>query len=128
MANPNGRPSGYKPEYCDIAIDFLAKGKGFIQLATHLRVAKSTLQKWEKEHDDLSAAIEMGMTFSESKWMDDGEENIANKDYSVRMYELQMMNRFGWKRKIEEKNNQNINLNVTEKQKNDDIRNEFKEP
>lgn len=105
-----GRPTDYKEEYCEIALNFLKLGKSRTQLASHLDVAKSTVQLWEKIHKDFSAAIKLGLTHAEARWMDKGEENLDTKHFSCRMYELQMMNRFGWSRKMEQ------NLNEEKKQ------------
>jgi hypothetical protein len=107
---PGGRPTKYSPEVCQIAIDFLENasgitGKSRIQLCRHLRIAKSTMQLWEKTYPEFSAAIEQGLTYSEARWEDLAEENLSNKDFSCRMYELQVMNRFGWARKIQNENN-----------------------
>ena len=108
-----GRPSDYTPDVCEIAVEFLKLGKSRAQLASKLDIAKSVMQRWERNNPDFKAAIELGLTHAESKWMDKGEENIDNKNFSVRMYELQMMNRFGWMRKIEERQDVNNNSTIT---------------
>ena len=106
MAHPGGRPTDYDPAFCDIAIEFLRKGKSRIQLCEKLDIAKSTMQLWEKIHPEFSAALEKGITFSESKWHTRGESNLKNNKYNTKMYELQMRNRYGWdKQKSNEPDN-----------------------
>lgn len=112
-----GRPTKYDPAFCEIAKTFLegrenGKGKSKIQLCRHLRIAKSTMQLWEKIHPAFSVAIEEGLTYAEARWHDLAEENIDNKDFSCRMYELQMMNRYGWSRKVE----QNIDASLKQEE------------
>lgn len=98
-----GRPTDYKPEFCQIAIEFLDQGKSKIQLCRHLRIAKSTLFEWEQKYPEFSTAINKGISYSESVWMDWGQDNLTNKDFNSRLYELNMMNRFSWMRKNEGK-------------------------
>lgn len=100
-----GRPTDYDPEFCQVAIEFLDEGKSRIQLCRLLRISKSTMWEWEQKYPEFSNAIEHGITYSEAVWHDKGEEHLCNKDFQTRLYELNMMNRFGWKRKHEEKSN-----------------------
>jgi transposase len=102
MKHPGGRPTDYKPEYCEEAIELLDKGKSKIQLCRHFRIAKSTLQQWEQNHPEFSAAINEGVGYSEAVWMDKGEDNLCNRDFNSRLWELNMMNRFGWMKRTDQ--------------------------
>ena len=52
-----GRPSSFKEEYCDIAIDFMSKGFSQTALAGHLSISKDTLFEWIKLHPNFADAI-----------------------------------------------------------------------
>lgn len=116
-----GRPTDYKPEFCELAIEYLRKGKSRTQLCSKLDIAKSTLQLWEKIHSDFSAAIERGLAHSEAKWELRGERNLKNNKYNTKMYELQVRNRFGWN------TNQSHNIVISEGKEKSDIDNARKQ-
>ncbi len=98
-----GRPTLYNPEYCEQAVELLDQGKSRIELCRHFRVAKSTLQEWEANHPEFSAALNRGTDYSEAVWTQMGHQNLTNKDFNSRLYEINMMNRFGWMKKAQEK-------------------------
>lgn len=98
------RPTDYRPEYCEKVSLMLDQGKSIAEICRFLRVAKSTLQLWEEKHPEFSAAMEHGRTYSEGFWINLGFENICNKEFNTKIYELNMHNRFGWNKKTENQN------------------------
>ena len=52
-----GRPTDYRPEYCDEVVSFMADGKHVIEFAAHVGVAKSTVYKWAEELPEFSDAL-----------------------------------------------------------------------
>lgn len=68
MTKATGRPSSYKPEYCEQAEDFLAKGYSVAALAGHLSVVKSTIYEWMKSHEDFSNAVKRGQSKAVLFW------------------------------------------------------------
>jgi len=114
MTHPGGRPTDYKPEYCQEAIDLLDKGKSKIQLCRHFRIDRSTLTEWEKVHPEFSSAINRGVGYSEAVWMDKGEDNLENKNFNSRLWELNMMNRFGWMKRTDQNNKHSGDIGIHE--------------
>jgi hypothetical protein len=55
-----GRPSLYRPEYCDVAIEIMSKGHSITGLAGHLRVSHETIYQWIGSHADFAEAIKVG--------------------------------------------------------------------
>lgn len=56
-----GRPSLYKPEYCQQLIDHMAKGGSFWSFAADVDVCFDTLSEWCKVHPEFSEAKSVGM-------------------------------------------------------------------
>ena len=63
-----GRPSGYKPEFCDIAVEFLKDGYSVTALAGHLHCARSSVFKWAEENEAFSDALKTGQALAALWW------------------------------------------------------------
>lgn len=51
-----GRPTTYKPEYCETVIELGKKGYSRVEIAEALDVHRDTLQEWAKVHPEFSVA------------------------------------------------------------------------
>lgn len=71
---PAGRPTDYKPEYCERVVELGRKGFSRVQIAAELDVAKSTIQEWEKVHPEFSASMTRAMTLSQAWWEQKGQD------------------------------------------------------
>lgn len=109
---PAGRPCVYKPEYCEQVFELLKKGKARAQICHHLGIDRATLAEWAEKFPLFSRAIAKGIESAENWWIELGLENIDNKTFNSRIYELNMMNRFGWNKK----NEMSGNLTITHEQ------------
>lgn len=58
--NERGRPSKYKPEYCDRLIAHMGKPASFESFASQVDVDRDTLYEWRKVHKDFSDAHKKG--------------------------------------------------------------------
>lgn len=128
MAHAGGRPTDYRPEYCQLAIDYLDEGRSKAELARYLRIARSTLDEWAKNHSEFSEAINRAVEYSEAVWIEIGRENLGNKNFNSRLYELNMKNRFGWSDKKEIKQESTMKVSLSkESQEVLDLLNEHSE-
>ena len=107
----NGRPSKFEDSFCDIAIDYLRKGKSITQLAREIGVSKSTVYLWAEQHETFSDALQQGRELSQAFWEDELVDMMYNKDVNSPLVKLYFANRFGWSDKAETKNE---NANVKE--------------
>ena len=48
-----GRPTLYRPEYCQRAIEFMGQGYSVTALAGHLGVSKNAMYEWIRAHSRL---------------------------------------------------------------------------
>lgn len=55
-----GRPTLYRPEYCQRAIDFMRQGYSVTALAGHLGVSKNAIYEWMAAHRDFGDAVNIG--------------------------------------------------------------------
>lgn len=94
-----GRPSKYKAEYCDQAIEFMADGKSVTALAGYLGVARSTVFKWAEENEQFSDALKTGQAKAALWW-----ENLlchvattGEGNASAAIFGVKNRNREDWK-------------------------------
>lgn len=89
-----GRPTKYKPEYCDKAIELGKRGKSFTYIAAELDIHKDTLYEWIKNYPDFSDAMTKSRYHSQKWWEDMGQENLKAKTFQSAIYNKQMACRF----------------------------------
>lgn len=58
---PAGRPSEYKPEYCEQIIEHMAKGNSFWSFAAEVDVSFETLSNWCAAHPEFLEAKKVGL-------------------------------------------------------------------
>ena len=127
--NPVGRPSKYKPEYCDMMLEYFSveptemrreaevkendktikvtyKGGGvdfpsFERFAHNIGVHFDTLHEWKKHHPDFSDAYARCKTLQEDIW----RVNALNGNYSSQFSIFLGKNIYGYKDKSEVEQN-----------------------
>lgn len=95
---PGGRPTSYKPEYNQFAIEHFKKGKTVVQLAAHFEVARTTIYQWAEDNPEFYDTLRKGAALAQSYW-----ENVSHakslgsketKDASERGIEFILKTRF----------------------------------
>jgi hypothetical protein len=105
-----GRPTDYKPEYCDIVRNLMKEGASKVEIALELDICVQTLDNWMDKNPEFFKAFKEAIDFSEGWWCKEGRINLGNKNFNSRLWEINMMNRFGWMKKAA--NNEESNLNM----------------
>jgi len=93
---PAGRPTKYKPEYCQKVEDLMYEGASIEEVAWTLRISKQTLYDWKEAHPEFLDAIKTGVENSKGWWKFQGRSNLKDKDFSSTLWYMNMKNRFGW--------------------------------
>mgnify|MGYP000976704067 CR=1 FL=1 len=103
---PGGRPTEYKPEYCEKLIEHMADGLSYESFAGKLRVCRDTLYNWEKLFPEFSYSKKVGKEASLLKWETIGLDAVEGRieKFSAPTYIFTMKNRFEWKDKTETEN------------------------
>lgn len=66
---PAGRPTDYRPEYCEQVVKYMQDGAHVIEFAAHIGVAKSTVYKWAEDYSEFSDALKIANTKSTAAWL-----------------------------------------------------------
>ena len=106
MANPVGRPTKYKPEYCAEVDNYLATtGNGqqhmpkIESFAIRLGVNKDTLYEWAKIHKEFSDALGKILLYQGERLIDDGI--YGGKEVNATIVKLLLQNNHGMKERTD---------------------------
>lgn len=105
-----GRPTKYKPEYCQKLIDIMSEGFSYEAAAAKIGVNKTTLYEWEKHFEEFSNAKEQAFEMNRVFWESAGIEGLWNekdeRQLNNTVWVFNMKNRFGWRDKVEHSGDQ----------------------
>lgn len=63
-----GRPTKYKPQYCQMLIDHMSTGKAFESFAASVDTSIRVTYEWRDQHPDFQQAYERGQAKSMAVW------------------------------------------------------------
>lgn len=66
-AGAGGRPTSYKPEYCELAYNYCLLGATDVQLASFFDVAESTIHKWKHDFPEFSESLKRGKAEADAR-------------------------------------------------------------
>jgi hypothetical protein len=101
-----GRPTKYKPEYCEALIDHMAEGYTFESFGGVVGVCKDTLYEWIRTHSAFSYAQKVARTkqllANEKLLKDIAKGKVRNANVTAQIFI--MKNCHNWKDRIEQTN------------------------
>lgn len=71
-----GRPSDYRPEYCDRVIELGRLGMSLVEMAADIGVGRTTLERWCDAHEEFRCALDDARDFSQAWWESQGRVNL----------------------------------------------------
>lgn len=111
MAHPGGRPTDYRPEYCEMLVKHMAEGLSFESFAGVIGATKKTLYNWSDANPEFLHAKETGTEKCRVFWEKLGRDYVVNRSIAgaestslnTGVYVFNMKNRFPeeWKDKKE---------------------------
>jgi transposase-like protein len=102
--HPGGRPSIYRPEFCEQAIEYLKTGASIEELGLELDVGYSTIYQWMHEHEEFAEAIKQGREYSKGWWLKNGRSELHSNTFNSTLWYMNMKNRWDWSDKKEVNN------------------------
>ncbi len=89
-----GRPTSYRPEYCERVIELGKLGKSLVQIASELDSTKQTLFNWCNDNPDFFDAMEKSRAHSQNYWESIGHDGMLNKSIDASIWSRSMGARF----------------------------------
>jgi len=97
-SNPEGRPSGYKPEYCELIVKHMGEGNSIISFSFLVDAHVDTIYNWCKKHDEFFSAFKRAKA-AEQLWYEKTGKNAMNGEianFNSAVYIFHMKNKFQW--------------------------------
>jgi hypothetical protein len=94
LHEPMGRPTTYKPEYCQMLIEHMKKGFSFKSFAADVDCHYDTLYAWKEAHPDFSEAKKIGEAKSLKHWEQIGQMMVLGQLKTIKS-ERPMLNANG---------------------------------
>lgn len=63
-----GRPTDYRPEYCEMIIKHMEDGSSVSSFAASINVARSTITQWAGVHPEFMAALQVAKAKCAAWW------------------------------------------------------------
>lgn len=89
-----GRPSEYRPEFCEQVLDLGRQGKSVVQMACHFDVVKQTLFNWTDAHPDFLDAFTRAKQLSQDWWETKGQGGLEGSGFNASLWSRSMAARF----------------------------------
>lgn len=115
-----GRPTKYKPEYCEMLIEHMSQGYSYETFGAVVDCSKQTVYDWEEHFPEFVDAKKRAFTKCQQFWEKLGIDNIisrSSREYgsetlNTGVWVFNMKNRFKWTDRVEviEKEEQPIKL------------------
>jgi hypothetical protein len=103
MSNPVGRPTKYKPEYCQAVVEHMSEGASLTSFAASIDVSRSTITEWAENHPEFSAAATRGKAKCAAWWERVARNNAMTGEgnATLTVFGLSNMAADDWKQKQE---------------------------
>lgn len=91
---PVGRPSLYRPEYCEQVIELGREGHSFTAIAALLDVDKATMLGWVSTHAEFSTALTRAKQLEQLWWEEVGRRSLFADKFQSVVWKTSMAARF----------------------------------
>jgi transposase len=95
--HPGGRPSEYKPEYCQRVIDYMAQGYSLSAFAGSIRKSRETIYGWITTYPDFSHAVEVARAARLVPWEQKLRTSEKSGEVAATIFALKNTNAEEWR-------------------------------
>lgn len=92
-----GRPTDYKPEYCEMLVEHMKGGLSFEAFGAKVDCAEQTLYNWRDAHPEFMESYKKGLAYSLEHWEEMGHDMVLAGQGNSAVWIFNMKNRFKWK-------------------------------
>lgn len=93
-----GRPTKYRPEFCDAVLEVMGRGLSIEAVCGKLRVARSTFDEWRQRHEELAEAVAIGVAMRTAMLEEELlDKTIPGPQVTARIFALKNAAPHEWK-------------------------------
>ena len=103
VKRPVGRPSKYRPEYCDMVVEHMSEGASLTSFAAEIDVSRETISEWSRVHPEFSVSVKKGKAKCAAWWERLGRTGAMGGDVNPTLviFGLKNMSPEDWRDKQE---------------------------
>ena len=91
---PVGRPTEYKPEYCEVVVEKQAQGWSLAEFAAHVGVSRPTVDNWGAAYPEFLEALSRAKAAEQSWWERAGREGMFADKFNAAVWKKSVEARF----------------------------------
>lgn len=89
-----GRPTTYKPSYCDRVIALGREGKSQCEIAEAIGVARTTMRGWAEQNPAFAEALKRAKDFEQAWWERTAREGLRDHAFNAALWSRSVSARF----------------------------------
>jgi transposase len=105
---PVGRPTKYRPEFCERVIEMGKYGASKHEMAAKLDIHYDNFKEWQEKHPEFHVAVKQSLYYSQAWWEENGRTATFGgcDGFNATSYIFNMKNRFkeDWRDRVETDN------------------------
>ena len=91
---PMGRPTKYRPEFCEEVIELARGGRSLVEIAVALGVGKASLYDWSEKHPEFSTALAHARDVSQAWWEEQARMGLTLPGFNASLWAKIAFSRF----------------------------------
>ena len=88
--HPGGRPTKYRPEYCETVIEVGSRGGWLCEMAEACDVVRSQMDVWAEAHPEFSEALTRAKQKAQAWFEEKGREGLTAERFNSSLWAKQM--------------------------------------
>lgn len=84
----------YQPIFCEIFVEMSSRGCSRVEFCAKVGICYDSFLKYQRTEPEFKKAVEAGLLLCQSWWERQGRENVGNKGFNQKLWEINMFNRF----------------------------------
>lgn len=89
-----GRPTDYRPEYCEEVIELGKEGKSLAQMCAHFDIARQTIDNWAQANPEFLEALNRAKVHAQAWWEQKGMDGLTIQGFNAAVWKKSMEARF----------------------------------
>lgn len=117
LSMPAGRPTSYRPEYCEQVVEAAREGKSLTAFAAEIDVGRQSITDWCAAHEEFSLAVNHAKALAASWYEQQARKVVENGGTGAQatliVFGLKNMGSDDWRDKHEIEHSGGVNITIS---------------